>query len=312
MEITVHLSIVSPVYMAESTVKPLVEELVSVLGNFECGTFEIILVEDGSTDNSWSQILAMAAKFPEVVPVRLSRNFGQHNAIAAGLDRSSGDVVVVMDCDLQDRPDEIPNLVSALVDDSSVECVIGLRENRQDSFFKRLSSSLFYACLNLFTGMHLDSRAANFGAYSRKLINEVTHLREPDRSFPFFIHWVGFQKKYVKVRHSKRHSGTTSYSFYKLMKLAANISMGVSDRPMRIVMGVGVFLSASAFVFGSWLLYRYAAGQISEPGYASIILSIWFFSGIIILFLGFVGLYVGRTFLATKHRPIYIIDENPD
>jgi hypothetical protein len=96
------------------------------------------------------------------------------------------------------------------------------------------------------------------------------------------------------------------------MKLAANISMGVSDRPMRIVMGVGVFLSASAFVFGSWLLYRYAAGQISEPGYASIILSIWFFSGIIILFLGFVGLYVGRTFLATKHRPIYIIDENPD
>lgn len=310
MDATVDLSIVSPVYMAESTVKPLVESLAAVLENFDCASYEIVLVEDGSTDGSWSQICSMAQEYPEVVPVRLSRNFGQHNAIAAGLDKTKGDVVVVMDCDLQDSPDEIPRLVSALVEDPRVECVIGLRENRQDSVFKRLASSVFYASLRIFTGMHFDSRAANFGAYSRKLINEVINLREPDRSFPFFIHWVGFEKKYISVKHAERHSGTTSYSFYKLMKLAANVSMGVSDRPMHIVMGVGVVLSASAFLFGTSLLYRYATGQITEPGYASVILSIWFFSGIIVLFLGVVGLYVGKTFLATKQRPIYIINDD--
>ena len=304
------LSIVSPVYMAESTVRPLVEKLVAVLDDFDCANYEIVLVEDGSTDGSWPQICSMVEEFPQVVPVRLSRNFGQHNAIAAGLDITRGDVVVVMDCDLQDRPEEIPKLVSTLAHDPKVECVIGLRESRQDPLLKRLSSYLFYACLNILTGMRLDSRAANFGAYSRKLINEVINLREPNRSFPFFIHWVGFEKKYINVKHAKRHSGKTSYSFYKLMRLAANISMGVSDRPMHIVMGMGAFLSTSAFLFGIWLLYRYAAGQISEPGYASIILSVWFFSGVIVLFLGFVGIYVGKIFIATKGRPIYIINDS--
>lgn len=310
MDTLVALSIVSPVYMAESTVKPLVENLINVLENFDYSPYEIILVEDGSTDNSWSEICSMADKFPGVLPVRLSRNFGQHNAIAAGLDKAKGDIVVVIDCDLQDRPDEIPKLVSALVEDPSVECVIGLRENRQDPIFKRLASSFFYFCLNIFTGIQLDSRAANFGAYSRKLINQVIKLREPDRSFPFFIHWVGFERKYIDVKHAERHSGATSYSFYKLMKLAVNVSMGVSDRPMHIVMGVGALLSASSFLFGVWLLYNYASGQISQPGYASIILSIWFFSGIMVLFLGFVGLYVGKIFLATKRRPIYIINDD--
>lgn len=306
----VALSVVSPVYMAESTVKPLVENLVTVLENFDYSPYEIILVEDGSTDHSWSQICSMAKKFPEVLPVRLSRNFGQHNAIAAGLDKAKGDIVVVMDCDLQDRPDEIPNLVSALVDDPSVESVIALRANRQDPIFKRLASSFFYVCLKIFTGIQLNSRAANFGAYSRRLINEVIKLREPNRSFPFFVHWVGFEKKYIEVKHAERHSGATSYSLFKRMKLAANLSMGVSDRPMHIVMGIGVLLSASSFLFGIWLLYTYANGHISQPGYASIILSIWFFSGIIVLFLGFVGLYVGKIFLATKRRPIYIINDD--
>jgi len=303
------LSIVSPVYMSASTVLPLVQELTTVLGEQGLGCYEIILVDDGSSDQSWQQMVIASERYPHVLAIRLSRNFGQHNAIAAGLDRSTGDVVVVMDCDLQDRPAEVPHLVAKLRAEPHAECVLAVRANRQDFFLKRISSTVFYLLLRLLTGVHLDSRIANFGAYSAKMVKVINSLREPDRSFPFFVHWVGFEKAYLEVQHAPRHSGRSSYSFYALMKLAVNVGMGVSDRPMRLVMGVGAILCTTAFFFGVGLLFRYAAGQVSEPGYASIILSLWFFSGIIVLLLGFVGLYVGKIYLATKQRPIYVVNE---
>ena len=304
------VSVVSPVFMAEGLVKPLVERLSCALEN-SYPNFEIILVDDGSTDGSWAEVLQAEKDNPSVMPVRLSRNFGQHIAITAGLDFCTGDIVVVMDCDLQDRPEEVPRLIAALQQRQECECVIALRARRKDGFLKRLGSRLFYALLNLFTGMRLDHRAANFGAYSRRMVDAIQRLREPDRSFPFFIHWVGFEKAFLEVEHAPRAMGQSSYSFYRLLKLALSIGMGVSDRPMKIVMLLGAMLSLFSFGLGLVVFIRYLLGLVSEPGYASLILSFLFFSGVITLVLGFVGLYVGRVFIASKNRPLYVLSHNP-
>ena len=304
------MSVVSPVFMAEGLIRPLVERLHRVL-EATYPDFEIILVDDGSTDASWAEVLQAQQDNPRVMPVRLSRNFGQHVAITAGLDFSAGDLIVVMDCDLQDRPEEVPRLIAALQTAECCDCVIALRTQRKDGFFKRIGSRLFYALLNLFTGMQLDYRAANFGAYSRRMINAIQCLREPDRSFPFFVHWVGFERAFLEVEHAPRALGRSTYSFYKLLKLAVGIGMGVSDRPMRIVMGAGAMLSMFSFLLGLVVFFRYLLGLVSEPGYASLILSFLFFSGVIILALGFVGLYVGRVFIAYKNRPLYVLAHSP-
>jgi polyisoprenyl-phosphate glycosyltransferase len=295
--------------MAQGIVRPLVNRLVAALES-SFGDFEIVLVDDGSTDLSWQEILD-AASDDRIVPIKLSRNFGQHVAISAGLDFCSGDIVVVMDCDLQDRPEEVPRLIEALQKREDCECVIALRRNRQDPWLKRLGSRCFYALLNASTGMHLNPRAANFGAYSRRMIDAIQRMREPDRSFPFFVYWVGFNKAYLEVEHAPRLLGSSSYSFYKLMKLAVGIGMGMSDRPMRIVMGFGALLSGISFLAGVIVLWRYFAGLVSQPGYASLILSLLFASGIIVLALGFVGLYVGRIFVASKNRPLYLLANTP-
>ncbi len=158
--------------------------------------------------------------------------------------------------------------------------------------------------------MKLDSRAANFGIYTRRFVSTYAS-REVDRSFPFLVHWVGFQKAYLAVQHDPRPQGKSGYTLWALVKLSLSIGMAVSDRPMKIVMGFGLLLSGSAFLMGLSLLYSYFMGQISEPGYASIVLSIWFFSGVITLVLGLIGLYIGRIFLATKNRPLYILDVDP-
>ena len=304
------VSIVSPVYQAQGLVSPLVERLQLALES-TYPDFELVLVDDGSEDQSWLEIVNAANQNSRVVPVRLSRNFGQHIAIAAGLDFCRGDIVVVMDCDLQDVPEEVPRLIAALEQNDHCDCVVALRIQRKDELMKRISSRLFYVILNLTTGMQLDYRAANFGAYSRRMINAVQSLREPDRSFPFFVRWVGFERAYLEVEHAPRAMGKSSYSLSKLLKLAVGIGMGVSDRPMRIVMGIGAALSGVSFMAGSLVLVRYLLGQVSEPGYASLILSFLFFSGVIILVLGFVGLYIGRTFIASKDRPLYVLSHAP-
>ena len=144
------------------------------------------------------------------------------------------------------------------------------------------------------------------------MLNAVVGLREPDRSFPFFVHWVGFNKRFLEVNHAPRALGRSTYSFYKLVKLAVGIGMGISDRPMKIVMGLGALLSFFSFLLGIGVLSRYFLGLVSEPGYASLILTFLFFSGVIILALGFVGLYVGRIFIASKNRPLYVLADPPN
>lgn len=301
----IQISIVSPVYKAQEFVIELVSQLELVLSKITA-QYEIILVEDCGNDASWQLISEICQTNKRVVGVRLSRNFGQHYAITAGLDLSKGEWVVVMDCDLQDRPDQIPLLYKKAME--GFEIVQGRRVDRKDSKIKIAFSWLFYKGLAYLSGYNMDSTIANFGIYNRKVINAIISMKENVKFFPTMVSWVGFKRTSIPIEHSARVAGSSSYNFNKLFKLAVDIILSNSERPLKIMIKVGIAISISSFVFLIYNLLKYLLGQITVMGYASLISSMWFLSGILMLMLGIVGLYVGKTFESTKGRPIYIID----
>jgi glycosyltransferase involved in cell wall biosynthesis len=303
------LSIVSPVYKAEHIIDELVKRLqesVEVITNH----YEIILVEDGGGDGSWQKIEKHCEKDKRIKGIKLSRNFGQHNAITAGLDHCSGQWVVVMDCDLQDRPEEIPHLYQEAI--KGYEIVYARRKRRQDSFFKRTYSAFFYKLFAWLSGVPQDGTISNFGIYSAKAIQAVNQLREPMRFFATMIKWVGFNYSSIEVAHAERYDGKSTYNLRKLLHLAMDISLAYSDKPLRMTVKLGTLLSFSSLLFGLYTLYKYFTGQITEPGFTSIILSIWFLSGLIIFTLGVLGLYLGKVFEGIKKRPLYVIEKKYD
>ncbi|TAE74857.1 MAG: glycosyltransferase [Bacteroidetes bacterium] len=303
----IEISIVSPVYRAENIVDKLVSEIIKSVSQIT-QNFEIILVEDGSVDNSWQKIEENCKKDTRIKGIRLSRNFGQHYAITAGIDHAKGEWVVVMDCDLQDRPEEIINLYHKAKEGFDV--VLAQRHQRKDNFFKKIFSYLFYKILSYLTGVKHDESVANFGIYHQKVIQAVCSMRENIRIFPIMVRWVGFKQTKLKVTHAAREEGTTSYNFKRLMNLALDIILAYSDKPIRLTIKVGFFISILSFIFAFIFLIQYFLGIIKVSGYASLIISIWFFSGLIIMTLGVVGLYIGKTFEGVKNRPIYLIDKH--
>lgn len=300
------ISIVSPVYRAEKIVDKLVERISEEVSKIT-ENFEIILVEDGSPDDSWEAIERNCQKDTRVKGIKLSRNFGQHYAITAGLDAAKGKWIVVMDCDLQDRPEEIINLYTKALE--GYDIVLASRHQRQDTFFKKLFSKLFYKVLSYLTGTEQDPTIANFGIYSNKVIDSISKMRESIRYFPTMVRWVGFCRIKINVEHASRDEGSTSYNFSRLFNLALDIILAYSDRPIRLTIKLGFIISFISFCFAIITILQYLLGVISVSGYASLIISIWFFSGLIMTTLGIVGLYVGKTFEGVKNRPIYITEK---
>lgn len=301
------LSIVSPVYKAEGLVDELVDRVQASLEGLT-DNYEIILVDDCGPDNSWSRIQARAARDIRVRGIRLSRNFGQHRAITAGLAESYGEWVVVMDCDLQDRPEEIPKLL-AHARNKGYDLVFAHRVNRQDTWVKRTFSRFFYAVLSYLTETRQDPAIANFGVYHRKVINAVLAMRESIRYFPTMVRWVGFHAGSLPVTHAERPEGTSSYNFRSLLYLALDIILAYSDKPLRITVKVGLIISFGSFMLVLWTLWRFATGKIVVLGYTSLVVSVWFFSGLLLSVLGMVGLYLGKTFEQVKARPLFLVDK---
>lgn len=269
--------------------------------------FEILLVDDRSPDGSWAAIQAQAHLEPRVRGLRLSRNFGQHRAITAGLDASQGEWVVVMDCDLQDRPEEIPALLARAQE--GFDMVLARRLNRQDNLLKKLSSGVFYRLLGYLTDTRQDSSVANFGIYHRKVIAAICAMRESARYFPTMAKWVGFTIGTLPVEHANRATGTSSYTFRRRAALALDIILSYSDKPLRLTVKFGALISITSFLGAIYMLVRAIEGKIQVLGYASLIVSIWFFSGFLILIMGIIGLYLGKTFEGVKNRPLYLVDE---
>jgi dolichol-phosphate mannosyltransferase len=303
------LSIVSPVYRAEFVLDELVERIAkSIPSDFT--SYEIILVDDFSPDESWSKIVEISNKNLNVKGFKLSRNFGQHYAITAGLNQVSGDYVVVLDCDLQDQPEEIEKLY--LKSKKGFDIVLARRFQRKDSFYKKTVSKLFYKALSYLTGTKHDATVANFGIYSKQVINEVVKLEEKIKYFPTMVRWVGFSTSYVNVEHASRSEGKSNYNLKKLLNLALDIILAYSDKPLRLIIKFGLTIALVSFLMVIYVLFEKLTGKVSVSGYASLIISIWFLSGCILTTLGVVGLYIGKIFEGVKNRPSFIIDKSTD
>lgn len=296
-------SVISPVYRAELLLDELLGRLHDSLSPLSAA-YEIILVDDGSPDGSWPRIQQHAAHDSRVRGVRLSRNFGQHHAITAGLDQARGEWIIVLDCDLQDRPEEIPNLYRQAL--QGYDVVLASRQARQDPWLKKLVSRLFYRLLSYLTGTVQDPLVANFGIYHCRVVAEVLRLRESIRYFPTMVRWVGFRQTTLPVQHAAEGRPGT-YSFARRLRLATDVILAHSDKPLRLTAYLGLLLSGGAFLLGLVTLLRFAVGQITVPGYTSLLIAICFFSGLIILVLGVVGLYVGKIFESVRNRPLYVV-----
>ncbi len=300
------ISIVSPVYRAEKILPILVSEINLVMERIG-EDYEIILVDDRSPDNSWEVMKVLSSQNPKIKSIRLSRNFGQHSAIFAGLTKTKGDWVVVMDCDMQDQPKEISKLYKKALE--GYDIVLGQRENRKDKFPKKLSSKLFYKVFNYLSGGQFNNEIGNFGIYKKKVINSILNINDYIKFFPLFINWVGFKSISIPIEHGEREEGKSSYSISRLLKLAFNVIISFSDKPLRLFINFGLGISILSFILGLYYLYLALTGKIAQPGFSSLILSIWFLSGIVISCIGIVGVYLGKTFDQAKNRPTFIIDE---
>ncbi len=300
------LSIVSPVYRAEKFVEKLVFEIEKVCLTLNVD-YEIILVDDRSPDQSWIKMKAISANNSKIKSIRLSRNFGQHPAIMAGLSHAHGEWIVVMDCDLQDQPKVIPDLYKKALE--GYDLVLARRMQRQDSYLKKLSSKIFSKVYGFFTDTKYDNEIANFGIYNQKVIQSILQVSDYIKFFPLFVNFVGFNATSIPVEHASRESGGSSYSLAKLISLAFNSIISFSNKPLKIFVKFGIIISILSFLVGSYYLYEAYTHRIAVIGFTSIIVSIWFLSGVIITTIGITGIYVGKIFDQTKNRPVFIIDE---
>jgi glycosyltransferase involved in cell wall biosynthesis len=300
------ISIVSPVYRAEKIVENLVTEIQKTMEQMDL-SYEIVLVDDRSPDDSWRVMKSLSSQFDTVKSIRLSKNFGQHPAIMAGLANASGEWIVVMDCDLQDQPKEIEKLYKKAKE--GYDIVLARRTIRKDGYLKKLSSKLFSKIYGFFTDTIYDNEIGNFGIYNKKAIQSILQVSDYIKFFPLFVNFVGYNSTSISVEHASRDSGSSSYSISKLISLAFNSIISFSNKPLKIFVKFGMIISLLSFCVGIYYIYQALHHEIAVLGFTSLIVSIWFLSGIIITTIGITGIYVGKIFDQTKNRPVFIIDE---
>jgi len=299
-----HISVVIPVYKGERSLEELYSRLRKSLESIT-SEFEIVLVEDCGGDNSWTLIEQLACRDPRVHGIQFSRNFGQHYGITAGLDQSSGEWVIVMDCDLQDRPEEISRLYAKAQE--GYDIVVACRGARQDPILKRLTSWLFYKFFSYLADIEYDGDYGNFRIMSRKVVDSFCQIREQLRFFSGLVHWMGFPIARIEVMHAERSDGKSTYTFAKLRKLAAETIIAYSDKPLRLTVRLGFLMASLSFLYGAYILGHALLYGVSVPGWTSLMVSLYFIGGIIITILGIIGIYLGKAFDETKKRPLYII-----
>lgn len=297
-------SIIIPLYKCSKFINELNQRLQDTLNKIT-NDFEIIFINDASPENDWEIVKEISKSDEKIKCINLSRNFGQHYAITAGLENASGDWVVVMDGDLQDQPEEIINLYNKTKE--GYDIVFAQRGDRQDGFFKKMSSKIFYRLFSYLTETEQDGSIANFGIYKKDVIVAILKMKDHIKYFPTMSQWVGFEKTAIHVEHGKRNEGNSSYSLSKLLSLAFNNMISFSNKPLKIMIKFGFLIVIISIIFALYFLIKYLKGEIEIIGYTSLIISIWFLSGIIIFILGVIGIYLGKTFDKVKERPLFIV-----
>lgn len=297
---------VSPVYRGEKMVSELVRRNVNALTGMGVD-YEIILVNDASPDESWREITKECKKNPKVKGLNLSRNFGQHYAITAGLAHVRGDWIVVMDCDLQDQPEEIPNLFTKAME--GYDIVYARRMHNQFGWWKQMSSRVFHCVFDWLSGMKTDKTVANYGIYSKQVISEFNKMPEAARSMTSLMYYLGFRVGTVDVEHGKRAEGKSTYSLGKLLKLSFDVIIANSNKPLHIAVGAGFILSALSLLVAIYNVIARWVGIILVEGYTTTVFSIWFVGGLLLMMMGVLGLYIGKIFDQVKGRQLFIVKD---
>lgn len=297
------ISVVVPVYGCKAALEELYERLTKTLQRLT-DEYEIILVNDACPQNSWEIIRKICEQDQHVVGIEMARNFGQIKAITAGLDYSSGEWVVVMDCDLQDRPEEILNLYAKAQE--GYDAVFARRKARKDSFMKVLVSKIFYKIYELATDGNYDPAVCNFSVVNRKMVDEYCKMRELHRAYVIYMKWLGFRQTTIDVEHDPRKEGKSSYNMKKRIQLALEILTSQSDKLVKIMVGFGFSMTLVSFLAVVGLVIYYCTCHVMM-GWTSMIATMCLLAGIIIMVMGVVGIYVGNIFMQVKERPLYVI-----
>ena len=300
------LSVVSPVYRGEKMLSELVERIHKAISPLT-DDYEIVLVNDSSPDNSWERISEICAVDKKVKGINLSHNFGQPYAITAGLTYAKGDYVAVIDCDLQNKPEDLPAMYQKALEGYDV--VSARRVVREDTFMKRMSSAIFHVVYDFLSGFDTDRAVAEFGIYSKKIVKVYCSIPEYSRSFVELIHTLGFKKTTVDVLHDHRLEGKSSYNLYRLLKLSYNSIISNSNRPLHLAVALGLIMSLLSFLMAIYNIFAKFWGLNEVEGYTSTIFSIWFVGGLLLLMMGVLGLYIGKIFDQVKGRPVFIVSD---
>ncbi|SKA62375.1 dolichol-phosphate mannosyltransferase [Succinivibrio dextrinosolvens DSM 3072] len=298
-------SVIVPVYGCREALCELYRRLTSSILSIT-DDYEIILVNDCCPQNSWELIEDICSKDHHVIGLNLSRNFGQMKAILAGLDYSKGDFVVVMDCDLQDRPEEIQNLYSEII--KGYDIVFARRKKRQDGILKKLLSGAFYKVYKYATDGNYDGAVCNFSIVRRNVVENYCKMREYHRGYVMYMKWLGYKQSIVDVAHDERYEGKSSYNLKKRFDLAVDLLTSQSDKILRLFLMGGFIISFVSFFSIIFLLLRKLLSDV-PIGWTSLIATMMFIGGVIIMVIGVVGMYVGNIFMQTKNRPLYIVRE---
>nr|WP_232533349.1 MULTISPECIES: glycosyltransferase family 2 protein [Ramlibacter] len=296
------VSVIAPVYNERECLEELVRRIDVALQGRPC---EIILVDDGSRDGSWGEIVRLRALYPAVRGLRFSRNFGHHVAITAGLDHALGEWVVVMDSDLQDQPESITSLLDKAAE--GYHMVVARRLGKRHGPFKRSLSQLFARAMTWLADFEFDASVGVFRVMHRDIVDAVCAMRETPRLFTAMTDWVGFSRTSIDVTHGARFAGETKYPLRKQVALAVRGAIGFSEKPLEVLVTLGFVIASVGLTYALVIAVRALQGGIAVLGYASLMSAILVMGGLAIATTGIVGLYVGSVFAQTKRRPLYLL-----
>lgn len=299
------ISIVIPAFNEEESIGITISKVFEQVKDYH---HEIIVVDDGSTDNTLSIVKEVQKQIPELKYISLSRNFGHQNALRAGLDSASGDCIISMDSDLQHPPEIITEMIKKWQE--GYDIIYTTRNERtQNGIFKNLTSSFFYRIQNLLSDIKIEKNAADFRLTDRKVVDLVKNSAEYDLFLRGFFSWVGFKQYNLKYTPNKRIAGQSKYTFKKMLNLAFSGITSFSIKPLRFSIIVGIIMALCAFLYLGFVVFVYFFTDRVISGWASVIASVLLLGGIQLTVLGIIGEYLGKIFIQTKQRPSYIIRE---
>jgi polyisoprenyl-phosphate glycosyltransferase len=298
------IAVIVPVYNGRPMLEELCRRLVESVDTIT-GSFIIVLVDDASPDNPWPLICELGERDARIKGLRLSRNFGQHYALTAGIDVARARWYVIMDCDLQDAPEDIPLLYSKAIEGHDL--VAGTRRKEGHGFIKRYSSRLFYALFRVLSGVQLDWSVGNFRIFSDTVAEGFRSMREQMRFLPASFEWMGFNPVYVDLPHHERGQGRSSYTVGRLFKLAMHAILAHSQTPLKIVAGFGLVMSIITLLIAVIFFGRALIFGTEVVGWASLFVTMLLIGSMQIALMGVLGIYIGKTFEETKGRPLYIV-----